>query len=467
MYFARRSTTKRNGFVLRTRPVEALESRTLLSTVAYWRFEEGSGASVLDSSGNSLNGTPGGGPIYQSFVPVNPIPQTGATNLQSLAFIGSQSVAVPDSPALYLTHSLTLEAYIAPSEIRSNDFHQIVFRGDSRLGKDPYFLMLDNNYNLVFHIENDTTGQAVEVSVPYTIFDRWAHVAGTLNDSTGTMSLYINGVLQKSIVTDVRPSGALQPDQHPGIGIGALQNNGDIADGYRGEYFYGNIDEVRISDTALSPSEFLSSPASPAPQLIASQVGDGTAQRSIIKTYGLTFNEPVTLSSGAVTFARLATDSTGGITSSVDLSSAVTWSNPAGDGLTWRMSIVPGGAADNGSGALPDGIYQVTLHDAQITNIHGAALTGGANGTQPLPAFGALLGDLDGDGRVAFADLLVLAQHYGTTTATWSDGDLDSDGAVGFSDLLIFAQHFGDALPPLPLAAAASDPMISFRHRLR
>ena len=105
-----------------------------------------------------------------------------------------------------------------------------------------------------------------------------------------------------------------------------------------------------------------------------------------------------------------------------------------------------------------------TLHDAQITSIAGIPLAGGANGSQPLPAFGALLGDVDGDGHVAFSDLLILAQHYGSTNATWSTGDLDSDGAVGFSDLLLFAQHYGDALSPLPLAAA-NDPQFSLHAR--
>jgi hypothetical protein len=53
-------------------------------------------------------------------------------------------------------------------------------------------------------------------------------------------------------------------------------------------------------------------------------------------------------------------------------------------------------------------------------------------------------GDANGDGKVNFADLLILAQNYGKTSgAMFSTGDFNNDGGVGFDDLLILAQHYG------------------------
>jgi hypothetical protein len=52
-------------------------------------------------------------------------------------------------------------------------------------------------------------------------------------------------------------------------------------------------------------------------------------------------------------------------------------------------------------------------------------------------------GDTNFDGVVNFADLLTLAQHYGSVSAEWETGDFTGDRAVGFNDLLLLAQHYG------------------------
>jgi hypothetical protein len=51
--------------------------------------------------------------------------------------------------------------------------------------------------------------------------------------------------------------------------------------------------------------------------------------------------------------------------------------------------------------------------------------------------------DFNGDGQQNFADLLILAQHYGMTNATFAEGDANGDGTVNFPDLLILAQNYG------------------------
>ena len=46
-------------------------------------------------------------------------------------------------------------------------------------------------------------------------------------------------------------------------------------------------------------------------------------------------------------------------------------------------------------------------------------------------------GDANDDGKVDFADLLILAQNYGKSPGqTFSTGDFNNDGSVGFDDLL-------------------------------
>lgn len=57
-------------------------------------------------------------------------------------------------------------------------------------------------------------------------------------------------------------------------------------------------------------------------------------------------------------------------------------------------------------------------------------------------ALSVVLGDIDGDGEVAFLDFLILVTNFGQM-ATYSEGDLDCDGEVRFNDFLSLAANFG------------------------
>jgi len=52
-------------------------------------------------------------------------------------------------------------------------------------------------------------------------------------------------------------------------------------------------------------------------------------------------------------------------------------------------------------------------------------------------------GDANLDRTVGFADLVTVAQHYGTTDQDWSTGDFTGDGVVNFQDLVTIAQNYG------------------------
>jgi hypothetical protein len=73
-------------------------------------------------------------------------------------------------------------------------------------------------------------------------------------------------------------------------------------------------------------------------------------------------------------------------------------------------------------------------------------------GGQTVDATAVLLratesGDANLNLAVNFADLVMLAQHYGTA-GTWTDGDFDHSGTIDFADLVMLAQNYnsGSAL---------------------
>jgi hypothetical protein len=239
------------------------------STVAYWRFEEGApdtaaSATILDSSGNSLSGLPVNSPVYRSNVPVNPVPRTGSSNTRSLDFGGTnQMVAVPDYSQLRLTHSLTLEAYVNVRSVHAGNGQYIVFRGDDRNSLDPYVLQVQiigtGSPQFTFSVTNQSNSIAA-VGSPIPSLNQWHHVAGMLDESTDQVRLYVDGQLSASAAAHgIRAFDLLDPGQAPGLGIGNVQDpNYPLV-----SVFNGHIDEVRISDQALLPGQFLNSVPEP------------------------------------------------------------------------------------------------------------------------------------------------------------------------------------------------------------
>jgi hypothetical protein len=131
----------------------------------------------------------------------------------------------------------------------------ILFRGDNRGGLDPYFLNVEEG-QVRFGI-NNSANQETLVTAPLPGLNQWIHAAGVLDTAKGTMSLYINGELVKSISTSATPLVLLDPNEEPGIGIGGHPSSffGDFMS------FDGLIDEVKLSDTALTPDQFLNARA--------------------------------------------------------------------------------------------------------------------------------------------------------------------------------------------------------------
>jgi parallel beta-helix repeat protein len=64
--------------------------------------------------------------------------------------------------------------------------------------------------------------------------------------------------------------------------------------------------------------------------------------------------------------------------------------------------------------------------------------------------FSKVVGDLNGDSKVSLADLVLLAQAYGSKPrdSNWNaNADIEGNNIVGLSDLVILAQHYGQHSP--------------------
>jgi len=209
-----------------------------MAVVSHWTADN----TAVDSVGTN-NGTLVSGTTYAAG-------QVG----QAFKFDGvNDRVQAADSASFKLTQSLTIEAWIRVDAIPSSTtpWGIILFRGDDRGGLDPYQLAISNSGNLSFQISSLTSGMRLEAPVPK---GQFVHVAATLDDATGEMKVYENGVLMAQTVTTVRPFADLDPASNPGVGIG---NHGGFPNTPHNFPFNGLIDDLKLYDSALTVDEIL------------------------------------------------------------------------------------------------------------------------------------------------------------------------------------------------------------------
>ena len=92
-----------------------------------------------------------------------------------------------------------------------------------------------------------------------------------------------------------------------------------------------------------------------------------------------------------------------------------------------------------------EGDYQLEIGTGRIADEFGNALEQAyhfhfTTAGQPT----RIPGDANEDGKVEFADFLILSKNFGKQSdAVWADGDFDDDGKVVFADFLLLSANFG------------------------
>jgi PKD repeat protein len=203
--------------------------------VAAYGFNEGTGTTLRDSSGNNNSGVISGATWAA----------TGRFG-KALSFNGTSNwVTVADAPSLDLTTGMTLEAWVYPQGSLSG-WRSIVMKEQPTV--DAYYLEIVGGIVVgdIF-----VAGSVHHIYSPNPIpLNAWTHMAATYDGSR--FRLYVNGVE----VANMLQSGPIQTSSSPlRIGGNAMW----------GEYFQGIIDEVRIYNRALSAAEIDADMNTPTP----------------------------------------------------------------------------------------------------------------------------------------------------------------------------------------------------------
>ena len=307
--------------------------------VAAFGFDEGSGSSVSDASGNGNNGTV----VNGSWV--------AGKYGKALQFNGSSTVVtVPDSASLHLSSGMTLEAWVDPSTVNSQ-WRDVVYKAN-----DSFYLeatLTNSSRPDAGTIAGGSYADAYGTGA--LAANVWTYLAETYDGTT--LRLYVNGTQ----VASTAHTGAIASSTSP------LQIGGDSL---YGQYFAGLIDEVRVYNTALTAAQIQSD------QVIPINGGGGDTQPP---------GQPGTLSASAVGSGQIslswgaASDNVGVTGYLVERCQGVGCSNFAQVGTASGTSY-----SDSGLSASTSYSYRVRATDAAgnlgpYTNT--ATTTTGAAGT--------------------------------------------------------------------------------------
>lgn len=178
----------------------------------------------------------------------------------------------------------------------------------------------------------------------------------------------------------------------------------------------------------------------PPPALLSSIIGNGSAQRSVVKSVTLSFSQ--TVYPDGIAAASLFRRNTGGSgaddgSAPTDLSADVLISN---SGPTWRITFLPRSPAADAAGRLMDGIYDLVIHASGVYSV------GGHPTADQTITFHTLFGDINGDGAVNGADYFSFRHAYGSVAGSTNYNpafDYDSNGRIDLTDQKAFAARFG------------------------
>jgi PKD repeat protein len=194
--------------------------------VAAYSFDEGSGSTVNDLSGNGNTGT------------ITAATWTTGKLGGALNFNGSSAmVTVNNSSSLALSSGMTLEAWVYPTAL--GGWRDVIYKGT----QDIYVLMGSSSQANAPSTGGTFASQSVFGTAALPL-NTWSHLAGTYDGAA--LRLYVNGTQ----VGSRAQSGLIATSSGP------LSIGGDLD--YSNQFWAGRIDEVRIYNRALTQAEIQS-----------------------------------------------------------------------------------------------------------------------------------------------------------------------------------------------------------------
>ncbi len=192
--------------------------------VAEWNFEEGSGNTVKDTSGNGNNGAITGATY-----------KTGKVG-SALSFVGASSnlVNIGDTASVDFTGSFTISSWLKTST--SGAIGAFVSKWGNSNGAKQYNLSINDDNTILFAVMHSGASFSWMLSNATVTDNSWHHVEAINDDTTNKLYIYIDGKLDNSVTRT--SANSLQNTTTP-------LRLGEQGDG-NGAYYTGFLDNVKL-----------------------------------------------------------------------------------------------------------------------------------------------------------------------------------------------------------------------------
>ena len=285
---------------------------TASGLVAAYGFNEGTGQTAADASGDGSTGTI----VGASWT-------TAGKYGDALSFNGTGNyVDLGNSASLNMTGSMTVSAWVFATGNPPDD-GQIVAKSDNSSGWQLKTTPDTGPNTFGISVSPNGTSHVQRYSNTVRSLNTWYHVAGVYNAAAQTLDIYVNGVLDDGVL-----SGPVPASQ---VGSAVNANIGRRTGGF---YFQGMIDEVRIYNVALTQAQIQSDMNTP-----VGQSGTPGPDLTIAKTHTGNFTPGQSGATYTISVANIGTASTSGAVTVTDTLPVAGLSATNLSGTGWNCTL--------------------------------------------------------------------------------------------------------------------------------